>query len=46
MVRIEWTKMRNLRESKIGDPSYGFGNRLASEVPPETGEIISQILAG
>ena len=46
MVRIEWTKMRNLRESKIGDPSYGFNNRLASEDPPEIGEIISRILAG
>ena len=46
MVRIEWTKMRNLRESKIGDPSYGFNNRLASEDPPEIGEIISRISAG
>ena len=39
MVRIEWTKMRNLCESKIGDPSYGFNNRLVSEDPPEIGEI-------
>ena len=46
MVRIEWTKMRILRESKIGDHSYGFNNRLASEVPPEIGEIISRISAG
>ena len=46
MVRIEWTKMRNLRESKIGDPSYGFNNRLVSEDPPELEEIISWISAG
>ena len=46
MVQIEWMKMRNLCESKIGDPSYGFNNRLASEDPPEIGEIISRISAG
>ena len=46
MVRMEWTKMRNLRESKIGDPSYGFNNRLASEDPSDFDEIISRISAG
>ena len=38
--------MRNLRESDIGDPSYGFNNRLVSEDPPEIGEIISRISVG
>ena len=38
--------MRNLRESDIGDPSYGFNNRLASEDPSDFDEIISRISTG
>ena len=38
--------MRNLRESDIDDPSYGFNNRLASEDPVNLPEIISRVSAG
>ena len=36
MVQNVWTKMRNLRESRVGLPSYSFGNSLASDVSPVT----------
>ena len=38
--------MRNLRESNIDGPSYGFNNRLASEDPVNLPEIISRVSAG
>ena len=34
MVQNVWTKMRNLRESRVGLPSYSFGNSLVSDVSP------------
>ena len=38
--------MRNLRESNIDGPSYGFNNRLASEDPANLPKIISRVSAG
>ena len=38
--------MRNLCESDIDGPSYGFNNRLASEDPANLPEIISRVSAG
>ena len=35
MVQNVWTKLRKLRESRVGLPSYSFGNSLASDVSPE-----------
>ena len=38
--------MRNLRESNIDGPSYGFNNRLVSEFPANFPEIICRVSAG